>query len=182
MISKTIQSNVMIGLSLIALAGCQSTQDASSQRNAPASALNTEDALKVQPPAGPLHQVADDVIDPVQAIVYAAQSAPDGYPGRFGFTVRNADRNDYGIVYLNSEENYREQINISVQIHPDTVNNLAARYGRNWVNEVIGKSIEVDGRAMRRTIYFGDKETQEKPFYYYQTHIYVTDPNKLKIL
>lgn len=176
-----LRALVLASVSAVILSGCQSTPEAETETGGETSERSFADKVREEkPPAGPLHSVRDGVYDPIQTIIYAAQSAPEPISGTFGYKVRNSDVLESGVGYLNSELNYREQTNVSVAIHPEVVNQLAYRFGRNWINEIIGKNIEVKGQAVRVPI--GFEYNDGTPAYYYQTQVIVTQPNQLKVI
>lgn len=134
-----------------------------------------------QPPAGALHRVAEGVYSPIEAIVLAALAAPSVVEGKFGFTVRNVGQMGDGTILLNSELNYREQINVTVRLSQRLASYLQRTYGKDWVNDIVGKEIEVVGEAKRLPIYFRCNN-QRTESYYYQTQIEVKRPEHFVIL
>lgn len=163
------------------LSACQSTpaQQTSSETE-PTSQTFAEYIRDSKPPAGPRHIVNEGVIDPIEAVVTAAQSAPNSFVGTFGMEVRNTGQLP-GILFLNSELNYREQFNLTVAMDESVARYLTRTYGRNWFNDVIGKQIEVRGEAERVVIWF-NCDGQRTSSYYYQTQIRVTHPEQFKIV
>lgn len=163
------------------LSGCQSTTETPADPEATNPEQSYAELVRdSKPPAGPLHNVREGVIDPVQAVIYASQAGENGYSGTFGMSVRNLGVNPRQ-VYLNSELNYREQLNVSVRMDMEVVRFLRRTYGNDWLNEIVGKQIEVEGEAKREVIWFrcNDERTSS---YYYQTHIHVSRPEQFKIL
>lgn len=178
---------IAVGLTL---AGCQSapqgqpTDQASSAAGdlRPGTEAYADMIRDTKPAAGPLHEVRDGVLSPLEAVVYASRAAPDAVEGTFGLQVRNFGYTANGFVFLNSEQNYREQINISVRIQPAVAQYLQRNLGDNWLQEIMGKDIEVEGAAVREVIYFNDSVRGRTNSYYYQTHIEVSHPNQITIL
>jgi len=120
------------------------------------------------------------VIEPALAVMAAADAAPRGYPGRFGFVVRRADMVG-ARLFLNSYSDYRDQRNLSVAIAPHIVAALRARHGSDLRATFMGRSILVDGEARRERINF-TVDGRPSGKYYFQTHVAVTRPDQLQIV
>lgn len=120
------------------------------------------------------------VIAPALAVMAAADAAPRGHSGRFGFVVRRAD-----IVgprlFLNSYPDYRDQRNLSVAIDQNTVAALRRQLGPNLRSAFLGRTIIVDGEARRVRV---DFTVHGRPSgkYYFQTHVPVTRPEQIRIV
>jgi hypothetical protein len=127
-----------------------------------------------QPTFGP------QVIAPAAAVLAAADAAPRGYPGRFGFVVVAAAMVGPRL-FLNSYSDYRDQRNLSVAIEPRALRALRATLGGDPLDRLKGRKIEVDGVAQRVRIDFtvGGRPSGK---YYYQTHVIVSDPRQLTVL
>lgn len=129
---------------------------------------------------------ADAPIAPAEAIQQAAAAAPGGgVEGTFVLTVRasGVDKRRR-TVYLNSELDYRDQRNVTVDLEPPAFAGLQARYGKDLEKAFIGKQILVTGTARRVTIYFGTlrfSKVTGKPLnkYYFQTHVRVLDADQV---
>jgi len=118
-------------------------------------------------------------ITPQQAVLLAANAAPDGVPGTFAMTVQ-ATGTQNGRGFLNSELDYRDQRNLSVVLSPQAVQGLQERLGADPLVALQGKNILVTGSAARTRIAFiVDGVPTDK--YYYQTHVNVTDASQLVI-
>ena len=50
-----------------------------------------------------------DAMPPMVAVLAASDAGTRGAPGIFGFVVAGTGSDDGGVVYLNSEEDYRDQ-------------------------------------------------------------------------
>lgn len=168
------------------LAGCQSVpedlQSDAAGESRPGDRAYAEMIRDTKPPAGPMHEVREGVLTPIEAVVYASRVAPNGVEGTFGMQVRNFGHAGNGFVFLNSEQNYREQTNISVRIQPAVAQYLQRNHGDNWLQEILGQDIEVEGVAVRHEIYFNDSVRGRTDSYYYQTHVEVTHPDQITIL
>jgi len=123
---------------------------------------------------------APNLITPRQTIETAADAAPAGVTGVFDMQVRATGEQD-GNASLNSEVDYRDQRNLTIELAPDVVAALQARYGIASVGYFSGKHIHVTGEARRVTVwFFSDGKQTDK--YYYQTHVRVTDVNQIEIV
>lgn len=110
----------------------------------------------------------------------AAAQAPDGVDGEFRLHIK-ASGTQYRTVYLNTEEDYRDQRCVTVAIPHDVAQQLAQRYGQSPTEFFIDKDIAVKGEAKRATIVFLSQGKATKG-YYYQTHIRITDPDQIEVL
>jgi len=110
----------------------------------------------------------------------AADAAPRGYPGTFGFTVMRADMVGPRL-FLNSYPDYRDQRNLSVAIDFRILPALRDRYGKDLKAAFLNHEIRVVGIARRTRI---DFTTDGRPSgkYYFQTHVAVTDPDQISIV
>ncbi|MCC5854055.1 MAG: hypothetical protein JJU10_00040 [Idiomarina sp.] len=182
-----MKSNVFALTLILCAAFCLATGMSSTATAATAERADTQKSFDevvrdTQPPAGPVHRVRDGVFSPIQAVVYAAQAAPASIEGTFGFEVRNVGQARNGTIYFNSELNYREQMNVTVRMSQRAASYLQRTYGRDWVNEIVGRNIEVTGEAKRVPIYFFFQNGQRSDSYYYQTQIEISRPEQFKIL
>jgi hypothetical protein len=120
------------------------------------------------------------VIAPALAVMAAADAAPRGYPGTFGFTVMRADMVGPRL-FLNSYPDYRDQRNLSVAIDFRILPALRDRYGKDLKAAFLNHEIRVVGIARRTRI---DFTTDGRPTgkYYFQTHVAVTDPDQISIV
>lgn len=172
----------VIAATVLLLAACQSTPEQTATVGEPGQRSHADMVRDTRPPAGPEHEVANGVLTPTEAVVRAARTAPDGYQGTFGMEVRNIGGDTGGNLFLNSELNYREQTSVSIMISREIGRELARIHGENWIREVVGKHIEVEGEAVRQVIWFNDSALGRTKSYYYQTHIQLSDADQLRIL
>jgi hypothetical protein len=133
------------------------------------------------PPVPPV-SAADTAgaISPRDAIVAAANAAPRAVPGTFTMLVRATGRNGRR-VYLNSELDYRDQRNLTVNIEPGAAEALARRFGAPADQFFLGKIIHVRGAARRTRIDFLS-DGRATGLYYYQTHVAVGDPDQIVVV
>ena len=135
-------------------------------------------ACQSNPP--PPHFSDGKVIAPALAVMAAADAAPRGHAGRFGFVVRRADMVGPRL-FLNSYPDYRDQRNLSVVIDPNILPAVRAQFGADLRAAFLGRTILVDGEARRTRIDFtvGGRPSGK---YYFQTHVTVTRPEQIRIV
>lgn len=119
-------------------------------------------------------------IAPAQAIQMVAESAPVGVPGVFVIHVQ-ATGSLEGILYLNSEQNYRDQRNLTVAVSREAALTLAKELGADPQIALKGKKILVTGVARQVTISVM-KRGQPPGGFYHQTHVLVTDAKQLEVI
>jgi hypothetical protein len=117
-------------------------------------------------------------ITPIQAIYLASKFAPEGVEGTFVFDVKSTGRGHTNI-YLCSELDYRDQVNLSIAITPSAAADLKAKYGSDPEVFFLGKRIAVTGMVKRVQIDFFDDNGQNTGKYYYQTHVDVTSADQI---
>ena len=115
-----------------------------------------------------------------QAVMAAADAAPRGVPGNFALVVRRAEMVGPRL-YLNSEDDYRDQRNLSIAIQPYVLPGLRDRLGKELRTALVGRDIRVRGVARRTRIAFFENG---KPtgLYYYQTHVVVDSAYQISIV
>ena len=117
---------------------------------------------------------------PEQAVMAAASAAPRSVPGIFTMPVRATGKAGRR-VYLNSELDYRDQRNLTVNIDQRAARALAARFGAPPEEFFKGKAIEVRGAARRVTIGFFENG-RPTGLYYYQTHVNVRGSSQIVLV
>lgn len=127
-----------------------------------------------------LPKTATTFIAPFEAIQLAADDPAHGVTGVFEFEVRGSGR-DRKFVYLNSEVDYRDQRCLTVTLTRGNAAALGKRLGLSPRDELIGKRIRVHGTAKRQQIIITNSG-RRTGLYYYQTHIYVGDPDQIELL
>ena len=118
-----------------------------------------------------------DDISPVEAIV-AAQERP--ITGVFRLRVQATGAHDRWI-YLNSELDYRDQRNLSIELTREASEQLTHRLKQDPREFFKGKLIRVQGTAQRVKIRFTFQDVVTDKFYY-QTHVRVTDASQITVL
>jgi len=115
-----------------------------------------------------------------QAVMAAADAAPNGVTSTFALVVRRAEMVGPRL-FLNSQADYRDQRNLSIAVQPGALGALRQKLGGNPQLILKGKDIRVTGVARRTRIDFIDngKPTGK---YYYQTHVVVSDPAQIAII
>ncbi|GAA0540075.1 hypothetical protein FHS83_003794 [Rhizomicrobium palustre] len=117
---------------------------------------------------------------PRRVVEMAADAAPSGVLGIVDMTVRGTGIDD-GYVYLNSEEDYRDQRNLSIAIPPQAVAAFKERFGAAPEDFFKGKHIHVRGMARRVKISFiSNGRVTEK--YYYLTHLTAGAPTQITLV
>lgn len=118
--------------------------------------------------------------DVMQLIEQTEENAPKGVKGTFQFSIKAAAI-EKGIVYLNTELDYRDRRNVTVALHSKTITAFRKKYGASPEVFFINKNIEVVGEAKQVKIWFlsNGKKTDK---YYFQTHIRVNSIKQIKVL
>lgn len=116
----------------------------------------------------------------MEIIHNAADAAPAGVGGEYTLKIK-AVGSSGSMVFLNTEQDYRDQRCVSIALHPTVVAQLTKKYGMSPEQYFTDKSITVKGRAQRMKIVF---QTDGKPTdkYYYQTHIFVRELSQLDVV
>lgn len=128
--------------------------------------------------AAPPPQTAPEYLTPSQAVIGAAESR-SGIEGLFVLTVRASGRQR--ILYLNSERDYRDPRNLSIDIEPLVEKRLAERLKGPVEQMLRGKRIVVRGTARKTRIDFM-RYGRPSGKYYYQTHLRLKDARDLTVL
>ena len=107
-------------------------------------------------------------LSPAQAVMNAAEM-PEGVGGVFEMVVRATGRQD-GLLYLNSEADYRDPRNLTIVVAPVEEEALSVRLGGPVQTTILRKVIAVRGIARKTRINF---ITDGLPTgkYYFQTHL-----------
>lgn len=114
--------------------------------------------------------------DAVQLV--SGRSEEDGpAPGIFALTVKGSGR-EGGRVFLNSAPDYREPLNLTINITPEAAQAFSMAYGAEPDVVLKGRAIEVRGYARKVRIAFRANGMDTGKFYY-QTHVIVDDPAQL---
>ncbi len=95
-------------------------------------------------------QSTERVLGPAAAII-AADTARNGYHGRFAMTVLNTGKLRHA-TYLNSTEDYRASDVLTFRLAPNVARVLAKRYGIPAEQYLKGKRVIVDGIVQRQMI------------------------------
>ncbi|MFL6764067.1 MAG: hypothetical protein ACJ8FO_02590, partial [Sphingomicrobium sp.] len=117
---------------------------------------------------------------PEEAVMKAASAAPGFISAVFDFTVRGAAQVGPDF-FLNSEEDYRDQRNISAVLGPDVQRQLRNSFGDDLSKHFVGRHLLVLGPAKRVQIDFIGDDGIRSGKYYYQTHVAVVDPRQLDL-
>ncbi|MTW33183.1 hypothetical protein GM655_10130 [Pseudoduganella danionis] len=125
--------------------------------------------------------VQKDALSPQQAIMMAADVAPQPVYITLDLQVRGIGSQN-GFTYLNSEKDYRDQRNVSLEITPEALAQVEAKFGGQLAAYARGKHILVKGPVRRVTIWFFDDAGRRSDKFYYQTHLRVSDPAQIQLL
>ncbi len=137
----------------------------------------TMSACSYSPPIASI----ETAFTPREAIMLAADAAPEGLEGLFEMKVEGTGR-DGGYIYLNSEADYRDQRSLNIAVHPQAAKEfLEVHDGIPPDVFLAGKLIRVSGEAKRTRIAIicGGSKTE---MYYYQTQVHVVDMSQIKVL
>ncbi|GAA0574578.1 hypothetical protein [Rhizomicrobium electricum] len=137
-------------------------------------------ALTVALCAATVGAFGQETITPRRAIEMAADAAPAGVAGKFVMTVRATGREDSNI-FLNSENDYRDQRNLTVVVPPLVSAMLLKKFGALPDVYFTGKTIAVTGEAKRVKIVFTCNGMPTAK-YYYQTHVVLTDDDHIEVV
>jgi hypothetical protein len=120
-----------------------------------------------------------DLLAPREAIEQAAAHPETGYAGTFKVDVVRVQRTER-VVYVNTEEDYRDQRCLTVVVPVRAMDKLLKRIGLESERQLLGRTLRVKGVAQRMRIAFtvGGRVTDK---YYYQTHVRVDSPSQLEL-
>lgn len=121
-----------------------------------------------------------NVINTMNLIAQTEEKAPEGVQGTFQFAIK-ASGVKSGVVYLNTEMDYRDRRNITVSLPPNLIHAFTEKYGTSPGSYFINKTIEVTGEAKRLKIYFISSGRVTKK-YYFQTHLKVTSLKQIEVI
>ena len=126
---------------------------------------------------------AQTSMSPADAVAAAAAAASHGMGkrGTFEFVVRSTG-SSHGHVFLNSEPNYRDPQNLSVNLDLRAVGLLTRQLGASPEDFYRGKHIAVRGTARRVPILFTDDYGRSTGKGYFQTHVDVREPAQIAVL
>lgn len=118
-------------------------------------------------------------INPIEAVTYASYLGERaGVAGEFELTIRAVGQ-EKGMIYLNSENDYRDRNCLTVAI-PDNVAKQA--FGTadktDLTRKLVGKSAVFGGIARQVRIAF-TQDGQATGKYYYQVHLRVKDRRQI---
>lgn len=116
---------------------------------------------------------------PPDAIRLAAKS-PDGVQGVFEVTILRAEA-ARGMVYLNSEADYRDPRCLTVAVTPSVAGTLMVRLGVKRVEDLRNRTLRVKGTARQVKVHFTDKGRVTDRFYV-QTHVFVDGASQVSFL
>ena len=118
-------------------------------------------------------------IDPPHAVQLAAKAGPAGVRGEFVMRVA-ATGKSHGRLFLNSELDYRDPRNLSIDIAPWILGRIEKRFGAPPESFFDGKRIVVSGTVRRVPIRVLDDSGRSKQIYF-QTHVDVLQASQIKV-
>jgi hypothetical protein len=118
-------------------------------------------------------------IAPAQAIELAVKAGPAGARGQFEMRVA-ATGKSHGHVFLNSEPDYRDPRNLSIDIAPWIMRKIEKHFGAPPESFFQGKRIVVSGTVRRVPISILDNSGRAKQLYF-QTHVNVLQASQIKV-
>ena len=121
-----------------------------------------------------------ELTDIPKLIKKAQRRYPEGVIGTFQIPIK-ASGNEGGVVFLNSDLDYRDPKNITVLLEPSTIESFTKIYKASPDSYFINKTIEVRGKVERIKIYRYTKGKRPAK-YYFQTHIKVTAVDQISVL
>ena len=145
----------------VALTGCSSTQLTSNNTQSTTSPLVYSDTMEI--------------------IRAAAAAAPEKIEGEYTLKIK-ATGSQRRILFLNTENDYRDQRNVSIALSPSVISDLSKQYGLDLERFFVNKTLKVKGEAQRVKIYFMRAPGVPSTKYYYQTHIPITSISQLQII
>lgn len=121
------------------------------------------------------------LLTPADAVREASANPEVGKRGTFRMLVQ-ATGKSHGHVFLNSEADYRDHANLSVDIDMRAARILEKRLGAPPDVYFKGKWIEVRGTARRVLIGFFDDYGHSTGKGYFQTHVDVREPGQIEVV
>jgi hypothetical protein len=137
----------------------------------------------VRVPPTPSEGLAHGVpkLTPEEAVIKAAAAYPRMVFAVFEFRVRRAEQVGPNF-FLNSEDDYRDQRDLSIRILPNVERRLRERFGADLSHALLGHDIRVIGPAVRTRVDFIDDAGKVSGKYYYQTQVPVIDDREIEVL
>ena len=120
--------------------------------------------------------IGSQVFSPAEAIELAKKERL-GVLGTYQFQVKGANVVN-GVLFLNSEDNYRDPKNLTVRCDETATRMLTLRFSGSPAMFLKGKCIQAVGRPIRVPVALVvDGEVSNRG--YYQTHIRISNPEML---
>jgi len=121
-----------------------------------------------------------EATDIIQLIEKAKRRFPEPVRGTFQIPIKATGIKN-GVVYLNSNLDYREPTNITLALAPSTIEKFTNYYNSSPDLYFKNKTLEVTGKVDRIKIYMYKNGKRTKK-YYFQTHIRVISIEQIRVL
>ncbi|MES2106713.1 MAG: hypothetical protein V4634_22025 [Pseudomonadota bacterium] len=127
------------------------------------------------------HALANEALSPERAIAIAERAAPAPVKGVFEMDIKAVGHSN-GSTFLNSEEDYRDQSNLSIKLLPSAEAELKRTLAVADLDATLkGRHIRVDGKVWKVKVwYLVDGERSDK--FYYQTRVVVRDADHIHFI
>ncbi|MFC5344261.1 hypothetical protein ACETK8_00150 [Brevundimonas staleyi] len=122
----------------------------------------------------------------VEPRVYSAEEAVRGVaetgylPGQFAFVVRGGGR-ELGRVFLNSQVDYRDPGTLTVVVRGAALDALTEQLGGPPEDRLIGRTVVVDGVALRTRINISEGGRPTDRFYF-QAHVAAERADQIHVM
>jgi hypothetical protein len=134
-------------------------------------------ACAAEPPTVP------GALTPEQVVNLAAQSAPRQVHVLVAMRVTTVSMGiEYPAAFLHSEMDRRDVRNVTIEIPPQSLPALEAKFGGPLKKTLWGKRVRVEGPAIRLTAWNRDSAGNRIGGVAYQTHILVSKPSQIDLL
>jgi len=121
-----------------------------------------------------------EATDIIQLIEKAKRRFPEPVRGTFQIPIKATGIKN-GVVYLNSNLDYREPTNITLALATSTIEAFTNYYNSSPDLYFKNKMLEVTGKVERIKIYMYKNGKRTKK-YYFQTHIRVISIEQIRVL
>ncbi|MCH1919296.1 hypothetical protein L9G15_07610 [Shewanella sp. A3A] len=110
----------------------------------------------------------------------AAAAAPEVVTGDYTLFIKAVGQQGNN-VYLNTELDYRDQRNVTIVLPIPILPRMGIHNFTGLEHHFLNHGVQIHGNAMRARIDFM-RDHRPTEFYYYQTHIVVTNPTAISVI